>query len=308
VSVKGQEDQHAKREAAVCAVVTTFNPDPGWPERLEAVAAAVESFVVADDHSDAARLEMVSTVVRRHGGHVIQNERKVGHAGVVNQGVRWAFDQGFQWALVFDDDTLPGADIASELLRVYRLASTVGATAVVGANYLDPKTGRLILKSDPTRPVEWVALRTVITSGSLIEREAFRAIGPFREEFFVASTDEEFCLRARSMGYQVVMSIKPLMVHSIGAKTIHRIAGLTVCTTNHTAKRRYFMVRNSVTLMREYLFREPKWVVATFCGLLLDAVVVALVEEDKLAKMRGMVVGAWHGLVGRLGPGQGDAR
>ncbi|HUK12864.1 MAG TPA: hypothetical protein VLW17_06140, partial [Thermoanaerobaculaceae bacterium] len=66
--------------------------------------------------------------------------------------------------------------------------------------------------------------------------------------------------------------------------------------------------RNRVRLMCEYLFREPRWVAQGCCALLRDAVAVMLFERDRAAKVRSMVVGAWHGLRGKLGRGPGDAR
>ncbi|MFI5166674.1 MAG: glycosyltransferase [Thermoanaerobaculales bacterium] len=292
----------------ICAVVITCNPDTGWLERLDAIAKEVSRFVVVDDHSDPAGIEMISRAVARHDGHLIQNATKRGHAGVLNQGAAWVFDQGFRWALVFDDDTLPRPGIASELLEIYQRASADFKIGIVGSNYYDDKQDKLRYRFADGRSNGWAVRTTVIASGSLIERDAFSTIGPFRDEFFVASIDHDFCLRARAKGLQVVISTRPLMSHSIGATTVHRLAGVSVTTTNHTAKRRYYMVRNHVTLLREHFLHEPKWVAQGCYALLGDVVRVMLFETDKAAKTRSMAVGAWHGFLGRLGAGPGDAR
>lgn len=294
--------------APICAVVITCNPDTGWPERLDAIAKELSRFVVVDDHSDPAGIEMISRAVARHGGHLIQNATKRGHAGVLNQGAAWVFDQGFRWALVFDHDTRPLPGIASELLGIYNRASAAEKIGVVGANYYDDRRERLKYQVPSGSIGDWIVRTTVITSGSLIERDAFFSIGRFREELFVDAVDHDFCLRARSRGYQVVMSTKPLMTHSIGATTVHNFVGIQVSTTNHTAARRYYMVRNRIVLMREYLFRETGWVIQALYSILVDTIVVLLVEANRAAKARAMVVGTWHGLLGRLGPGPGEAR
>ena len=303
-----QVGQSPTAEPSVCAVVITCDPDPGWAERFDAIARQAPRVVVVDDHSGPPALKMIAAAVARRGGQFLGNDAKRGHAGVLNQGAGWVFSHGFRWALIFDDDTLPRPGIASELLDIHRRASAIRPIGMVGSNYYDDKQGALRYRFDEGKTDGWTPRATVILSGSLLERDAFAAIGPFREEFFVASIDHDFCLRARAKGFEVLISTRPLMTHSIGATSVHRLAGLSIATTNHTAKRRYYMARNHVTLLREHVLGEPRWVAQGCYALLRDAVAVMLFERDRTAKVRSMAVGAWHGLRGKLGRGPGDAR
>lgn len=237
----------------------------------------------------------------RHDAHLICNPSNVGLAAALNQGARWAFAEGHAFVLALDQDSEPLAGITEELLRVFHLANAQSKTALVGSNFLDDRTKDVGFPFFEDAPQRWTKRRTVITSGSLIERSAFEEVGPFREDFFVDSVDDEYCLRARASGFQVVLATRPLMRHSIGTPTVHRLAGLRITTTNHSAARRYDIVRNRLVLCKEYAFREPRWAVASLFALLKETIWILLFERDRPAKARSIAAGGLHGLLGTGG-------
>ena len=287
-------------KAAVSVVVVTHHPDPGFPSRFEVAARECGGAVVVDNASNATALAMIEREVTRHDAHLIRNPTNRGLAAALNQGAAWAFDRGYAFILVLDQDSEPMPGIVAELRRVHDAARASARTAVVGSNFIDPTTRQPRFRAGETAD-GWTPMRTVIMSGSLIEREAFREIGPFREEFFVDSVDDDLCFRARANSFQVALTTRPLLRHSIGAPTVHHVAGLRIATSNHSADRRYRMVRNRLVLCREYGSREPKWAVASILSVLSEALAVTLLERDRAAKLRSVAVGVVHGLFGRTG-------
>lgn len=285
---------------SVCVVTVTHHPDSAWPDRFVGQAAEAVASVIVDNHSDEEEAEIISKVAARHGTHLVRNKTNLGLAVALNQGAQLAFDEGHRWLLVFDQDSCPLPGIGAELVRLYHLAATRCSTAVVGANFFDEAKQALRFPSLGAARREWVPVRTVIASGSLIEREAYRTIGPFREEFFVDSVDHDYCLRARAKGFQVALATRPLMMHCIGAETTHRVLGRRIATSNHSAARRYDMGRNRTALAREYLFRETRWVLASTLTLLAETFMLQMVEGDGSSKAMAVIFGAWHGLRGKF--------
>lgn len=286
----------------VCAIVVTYHPDPVWPSRFAAVAAESATAVVVDNGSSAAEIGVIEREVARHGARLILNPSNLGLAAALNQGVRWAFAQGFRFALLFDQDTEPRPGIVAELLRVHGLAAERAPTAIVGANYLDDRVHKVQFPAVVREVAGWLPWTTVIVSGSLIERTAFERLGGFCEVLFVDYVDHEYCLRARASGFQVALATRPLMVHSIGRATTHRLPGRTIVTTNHPPVRRYYMARNRVILAKRYAFREPWWVLRSLLSLLWQTVVMLCVEDGRADKFCHLLLGVWHGLLGRTGP------
>ena len=79
----------------VCAVVVTFFPDAGFPERLEKIATQVSRVVVVDNGtSGRSSLNLDMALGIREGITCIRNRENIGVAAALNQGVRAALKGG----------------------------------------------------------------------------------------------------------------------------------------------------------------------------------------------------------------------
>jgi rhamnosyltransferase len=137
----------------------------------------------------------------------------------------------------------------------------------------------------------------------LIPLETHAAIGAFREEFFIDYVDTEYCFRARAKGYRVIRTRKPIMSHSIGAITRHRILWLNKWTFNHSPDRRYYIARNDTVMLREYgHYAMGLWVLKSFGRRVRLCKRIALYEEMKIPKIMAVAQGWWHGIRGHMGP------
>ena len=112
-----------------------------------------------------------------------------------------------------------------------------------------------------------------------------------RSEFFIDCVDFEYCLRARRNGFYVLMTSEPVMEHEIGKSIEHRLLWKKVGTTNHAPIRQYFLARNSLVLVREYLCQEPRWILRYFWAWLKSIVPVLLFEKERISKMENIVCG-----------------
>ena len=63
-----------------------------------------------------------------------------------------------------------------------------------------------------------------------------------REDFFIDALDIEWCLRAKSLGYEVAMTNKAMMKHSIGEEANNKIEG-------HSPFREFYICRNSIAMI-----------------------------------------------------------
>jgi len=296
--------------ADVCAVVVTHHPDHDFLGRLQRVLPQVGSTVIVDNGSSADAVTMLRAAATSPTVTVIHQSHNLGLAQALNAGVRHARTAGRRWALLLDQDTRVDADMVDTLLAVH--ASLGGAdaqrTAIIGSRFRD--THERPAESLPldARGELWQEVESAITSGTLLSLDAFAAIGPFREEFFIDYVDTEYCLRARTAGYRIIETRRPLMSHTVGAPSRHRWLWSKKWTTNHSAERRYYIARNNTVLLREYRTSAHgswRWksVVRSFrlCKRIL------FFERDKLAKIVAVAQGWWDGMRGNMGP-RGRAR
>lgn len=278
----------------VCAVVVTYHPDPGFPDRLARIRPQVGRVVVVDNGSSPPAREML----RNAAGpdvDLILNDINLGVATALNQGVGHARDRSYRWTLTLDQDSVVEPFLVEALLEAYDAFPARDLVAVVGSNYFDEKRGKTFKRESPAFP-PYLEQTTVITSGSLISVDAYGRIGPFRDDFFIDHVDDEYCLRAQAMGCKVILCRRPVIRHSIGGAVGKRILGRTVWSSNHSTVRRYYMARNFLWVARKYFSYRPGWVALhafRHAGFLL---LMVLLEKERWGKIESSARGIRDGL------------
>jgi rhamnosyltransferase len=292
----GNLEPDAPSRDNVCAVLVTHNPDAGFACRVEKIRPQVAGIVIVDNASAEPGLGQVRHFESQDGLHLICNEMNHGIARALNQGAQWAANCGYRWILTFDQDTEAAPGMVEALSDVYRALPDPKQVAVLGANYRHRENGKVATKGTYEAGSGAREVKAVITSGSLIPLSALAALGGFREDFFMDCVDVDYCLRARAQGFCVLRTVAPLMQHSVGHLTEHRLLGKAMATTNHSPWRRYLQVRNSVILAREYLARDPALVLSALASRAQEILRVCLFERQRRRKL----VYCWLGLVDGL--------
>jgi len=281
----------------VCAVVVSYFPEGDFLFRLRQIQSQVGQVVVVDNASSEGMLKPLEAARAELGILILRNQTNLGIATALNQGTRWAKEKGYTWCLLFDQDTTPSSCMCQKLTEVYEHFPRKDRLAVLGSNYHSATS------SESTVPDSqlWVERKTVITSGSLVSLAAMERIGPFRDEFFMDCVDFDFCLRARSLGFDVLEVIEPVMEHFIGAPTKHRILWSQRNVFNHNPFRWYYKTRNNIVLCGEYLRKDPAWVIRATCARILESLLMLLFEKSRIPKVKYMTAGLYDGFLGRLG-------
>lgn len=284
----------------VCAVLVTYHPDEAFPERLKRIVPQVASTIIVDNGSSQQTLDMLYA---ERAVTVVSNGENLGVARALNIGVERARKSGFEWALLLDQDTVVDEDMVEELISCALSAGPGECFAVVGSRYRDAEGSAIEPLRLAARGQDWQEVESVITSGSLLSLAAHSVVGPFRDEFFIDHVDTEYCFRARKAGYRVAAALKPLMAHTLGAPTAHRLFGSVTWTTNHSADRRYYMTRNNTVMLKEYgtAGRGP-WQWKSFIRSLRLCKRILYFEQDKALKIGAVAEGWWDGVRGKLGP------
>jgi rhamnosyltransferase len=284
-----------------CAVIVTYHPDADLRERIAHIWPQVGKLVVVDNGSESAELSYLQQLSLEIGFQLISNAQNLGVATALNQGLRRAMEEGYAWGLTLDHDTLVADDMIETLSAVYEEFPQKDRLAIIGSNYIELNTGKLLFESNGDDGCSWREVKAATTSGSLMCLPVFAALGSLRDEFFIDCVDVEYCFRARSRGFKIVLTRKPIMHHAVGVTTMHKLLWITIHTSNHSPSRQYYMTRNYLALSREYLLREPVWTLELLCSKLKSAVVMCLFEKERLHKLRRMISGAFDGLFSNFG-------
>jgi rhamnosyltransferase len=284
----------------VCAVAVTYHPDADLPQRFSRILRQVGRLVIVDNGSSEAEATMLQEFAANRSVTLMLQFANLGIASALNRGIYHAIALEFKWVLLLDQDSCIDDDMVQTLIAVQAAFPERDRLAVIGSGFRagDETTGQSTDGSDG-----WEEAESVITSGSLIPLETHAAIGAFREEFFIDYVDTEYCFRARAKGYRVIRTRKPIMSHSIGAITRHRMLWLNKWTFNHSPDRRYYIARNNTVLLREYgHYAMGFWALKSLGRCVRLCKRIALYEEMKIPKIMAVAQGWWHGIRGHMGP------
>lgn len=136
-----------------------------------------------------------------------------GGAGGFYHGMRAAFEAGYDWLWLMDDDTEPEAD-ALRRMEPLKEHSEVVAIAnekldIQGKTTLD---GLRLLPESNDRSTAYRRVRFSSFVGLLIRSATVRQIGFPRAEFFIHSDDREYCIRLLKVG-QIALAEGSRVIH-----------------------------------------------------------------------------------------------
>ncbi|WP_439662567.1 glycosyltransferase [Lentzea sp. HUAS TT2] len=267
----------------ITAIATAYHPDQRLLAVVEAARASCTEVLVVDNTPGGA--ELLSGDLPE-GVRVLRPAGNLGLAGALNLGIR-EMSPGSEAVLLLDQDSVLSGEVVG-LLVAHLDDPTIGAAApapwdAVRESYIDPRT-RL-------RP-EVADLDAVITSGMVVRRSLLDELGGFREDFFVDCVDQDFCLKLRRTGMRIVQDKRVKLPHSLGEVREHRFLIGHVRVTHHPKWRLYWVIRNGVLLVKENLRRSPVWCLTSVLIMVRWALLTALYEKPRGARLRAM----WHGL------------
>lgn len=141
------------------------------------------------------------------------------------------------------------------------------------------------------------SVRRAITSGMILNVKIAVSIGGFNEALFIDGVDHEFCYRTTRRRYKIWLIYGVLLLHSIGMPSCHRFLGKKIFSDNHSAIRRYYMIRNNIFLWKRY--KENKDILMN--DGIKGTLKAVLLESGKRAKFRAALWGLWDGLFENMG-------
>jgi rhamnosyltransferase len=296
----------AGREALpVAAGIVAFRPGSGVLERLVAgLLPQVERLLV---YRNSPLPEGVSDLARAHRGRIelLGDGRNVGLGVAYNRIADAALARGIERILLLDQDSGPPPDLCAGLLgRMQDLIDAGERPAVVGPRPIGPdgkpyKLPRQVVPGKARAAGSSLPLQFVISSGSLIDGAAFRAIGGFREDFFIDAIDLEWCLRARFRGFTCWMAADLPMPHQLGSGVICMPA-LGMHLVRQPPTRAYTSVRNQLAML--HLDHVPlAWKARAAARLVLYTLGQAAHAPHRSSALRLLARGWRDGLLGRLG-------
>jgi rhamnosyltransferase len=283
-----------------CAIFVTYNPDSNLVENVSSVLAQSSEVVIVDNASNIDAQKILRDISNDKRVTLILNDRNLGIAYALNQGVKYAISHEYQWVLTFDQDSLAPPGYIETLLSTYYSNENQDSIAIVAPTYVT-STGTVSFShplSKNSNNKTYSEVETTMTSGNLVDIKVFKKVGLFNEDFFIDFVDHEYCLRLNKSGFRIIESHQAVLKHTLGASTQHNFLGLKIVTTNHNPVRRYYKYRNMITVLKAHFLDSRSISFKILRVFLSEPVKILILEQDKYSKIKSILRGVIHGMKG----------
>ncbi|MGK4475907.1 glycosyltransferase family 2 protein [Aeromonas molluscorum] len=229
----------------VSAVIVSFNPEIDRLQHLiDSLLVRVKDIIIVDNSNKEFNLQ--SKLFLSENVVLLSDGENKGIAQAQNMGILFSRDLGRDAVWMFDQDSELG-ELSLEVM-VKELNSFDGMVASIGPTIVNYFNSKVEIPKKRTKCNNGCfSVDQIIASGSLTPINVFDCIGMMEEDFFIDVVDFEWCWRAKSKGYAILISSQK-MTHSVGEGDESYLGGL-VSIKVASPFRLYYQVRNYITLL-----------------------------------------------------------
>jgi GT2 family glycosyltransferase len=195
----------------------------GWEDTLTCLRALrelseVDSVWLVDNGST---VDQSDECMRAYPNlRILRFDQNYGWAGGYNRALRIAASEGYEFAYLLNNDTIPAAGFLEVLrrpiLQDHRLAA-VGSVIVYADKEWVRFDGRYYARKEchfaPACNDEWRLTYEVNGAGMLVRLSALQSDGYFDERFFCYGEEAEWCQRMSSYGWHIAMAMCSIVYH-----------------------------------------------------------------------------------------------
>jgi rhamnosyltransferase len=281
----------------IATVVITFRPERAVIDKILGYTKYLDFLIVADNTDT----EDLSDVFSRPANARLEYTGLMGNQGIasaLNVAADRALELGYSWLLMLDQDSVLSETVYLALKK--RVANQGAAdVGIISANQISRGSE---FKQNAPRP-EISEVDRLMTSGSVLNLDAYRKCGRFEECLFIDHIDHEYCLRLQRAHYRTLQCATIVLEHSLGEVRQTIVFGRTVSYIDHKPFRFYYFVRNGLYVGAKFFWYRPQffqWVVLQIMKHLIKAL---LFQDQKLLRLRMFYCGLMDFCIGRYGAG-----
>ncbi|GEA16566.1 hypothetical protein E308F_28120 [Moorella sp. E308F] len=250
----------------VCAVVVTYNRKTLLRECLHSLITQTrppdEILVVNNASTDGTRemLQNEFPLVK-----VIDLPSNMGGAGGFHEGMKWAYEEGYNWIWLMDDDGIPAADCLQRLLELGDNELSIRAPLVLRKDDSEKRLAfglvykgrRIEREKDALGAAVGFLLEGVSNpfNGVLVHRSVVKKTGLPQKEFFLWGDETEYMLRAKKFGVKIGTVVKALFFHPPNRMLPKSVKVLWVSFSVHHTEdhlRNFLILRNGAYIAARY--------------------------------------------------------
>lgn len=236
--------------------------------------------------------------------HFIRLDKNTGGAGGFHYGLKYAFEQGWDWFWLMDDDAEPHLNSLEKLVqnavdrkKIYGSAAVQSVDERIKLCFpikrIVERKAELVENYDnlaDKEQVEWLPFL-----GFFISRNVIEKIGFPDKTLFIRNDDIEYSNRAKQQGIKIYIVKCSVINHPYQPTIPFKLLGRQLYYRSMPPWKMYYEVRNKIIIAKRHctLLQGIK----SFAGVSLQVLLSIFAENDKKAYLNVYLQGTIDGMV-----------
>lgn len=265
----------------VSAVTILYNPNIRVIESINSYIHEVEYIYLIDNSTQKLDARIYRFILNNEKIKYYPLGKNYGIAYALNKGCNLAIEENNEWILTMDQDTITCPNIIKQYIRFINNHNNLKI------GILCPQIFLINTKYPPLINT-FSVVKSTMTSGNLINSEAFIETNGFNSALFIDWVDSDMCFRLAAKGFQIMKLNYCYILHQLGnTKEISILGKHIMYITNHEAKRYYYKTRNALFLANIH----PKYRIFFIKSIFSDIIKILFFEKNKAKKIKSTYMG-----------------
>ncbi len=270
----------------VLAGIVLYYPDKNrLQDNIDRIFPQVDALAVFDNGGGKDALPQDERII-----YLTLDRVNVGIARALNELSRYGQENGYDWILTLDQDSVCPEGMIETYKRFWDDLK-IGILCPIG---VDRNYGQM----EGLSPMNAVTheIDACITSGSLMRLSAWKEVGGFWNELFIDMVDFDICWAMKVKGYKIIQA-GVFLDHEVGHGKPCTLFGKRTMVFNHPPFRVYYMIRNTIAVCRRHgrVRQGVRWIVKR-------SLLINLYEDRRLKKVWMILKGIVSGLMFKVKP------
>ena len=222
-------------------------------------------------------------------------KKNKGISYALNVGANKAIDDGASWLLTMDQDSCFEKDSLKKLVSHLKSIKKDGIKfnkRMINYDQIGIISPYHKVKFNNNHKQKSVLSPLVVmTSGNLVNLDAYKEVNGYNEDFFIDCVDFDFCFKLRNKGYEILEFGDAKLDHGLGDIKEYSFFGKKTFVTNHNYIRRYYITRNRFYLYDLYNEKYPLYCKAELHCTKMEFIKIWLYEKNKIKKTKAIIKG-----------------
>lgn len=265
----------------VNAVVILYNPDDNVIDNILSYATFVKKIYIYDNSPVESFVKTLHSS-KLTNYEYIYHASNIGLAVPINEAAKQSIHDDIKYLLTMDQDSF--------FVNFYDFIRFISCDLLQNddVGIYSPFHN---LKTRLSPDAEFNYMKSVMTSGNIINLNVFFSVGGCDERYFIDCIDHDLCAKIIFSGKKIKQVNSCTLNHELG-NNVEKKFGVEV--TNHSSIRRYYMTRNTLYLVEKFIFRHPLFALSYFFRFIKNTIICLVYEKNRLNKLKYIIKGINH--------------